>query len=878
MAPRKKREPGTELILIAEDSRTQAEQLRFILEDHGYTVCVASNGREALAMAREDPPDLVISDVNMPEMDGYELCRAFKEDPDLRETPLMLVTTLSAPHDVVHGLECGADNFITKPYEEESLVARLRYLLTNNALRGTSRMRTGVEIDLNGKRHFITAERQQILDLLISTYATAVRLSEEAVVRGERLRESYETMAVLHRSAEQLNRAYDEDGVIAETVERLADLNFAKSGWIMVMGSSGQIRAIKSTGLSPEQATMMAAASICTCQRDLHLGKQTGTTQLQICDRLGGADASGHAVIPLIGQQGVFGILAAQHKEARAFAEEELQVLSAMGNQIAAALDRAHLNATLERKIAERTTQLRHEVIERQAAESAAIAASARLERALRASSAGVWELNYQTQRAYYSPRFMSLLGHEEFETEQGFSFFVDNLHDEDRSRVTDDIQAHIDGRAPLRGEFRLCMKNGDYRWFSASGEVSRDHAGQPLYLSGSITDISERRQVEEQLQQSQKMEAIGNLTGGIAHDFNNILAVVIGNLDLLNMEIAEGTEARSLVDIAISASLKGSELTKSLLAFSRRQPLQPKLVSINQLLSTGAKMLSRAIGEAIKVQLNLADGLWPVSIDPSQLESALLNMMVNARDAMPNGGHIIIETRNTALDADYASQNPEVFPGDYVVLEVSDDGAGMPPEVLRRAFEPFFTTKEKGKGTGLGLAMVFGFVKQSGGHIKIYSEVGHGTTIRIYLPKSMQSGEVANDGSARQATRLSRGESILVVEDNPAVRKAVSKQLTGAGYRVKEVEAAVAALALLEADSGIHLVFSDVIMPGTMTGADLAREVKRRWPAIKILLTSGFPEGLLGNGNKIPEGINLLSKPYRMEELFLKIREVIDA
>jgi PAS domain S-box-containing protein len=592
---------------------------------------------------------------------------------------------------------------------------------------------------------------------------------------------------------------------------------------------------------------------------------------------LGNGD-NGHAVVPLIGQQGTFGILAAQHKEDRAFAEEELNVLSAMGNQIAAALDRAHLNATLERKIVERTEQLRLEVIERQAAESAAIAASARLERALRASSAGVWELNYQTQRAYYSPRFMSLLGHEEREAERDFHFFVDNIHDEDKQRVVDAVQAHIQGRNGLRGEFRIRMQNGDYRWYSASGEVTRDQNGQPLYLSGSITDISERRRVEEQLLQSQKMEAIGNLTGGIAHDFNNILAIVIGNLDLLNMEVAEGTEARSLTDTAISAALKGSELTKSLLAFSRRQPLQPKLVSINQLLNDGVKMLSRALGEMVKVQLKLGDGLWSVSIDPSQLESALLNMMVNARDAMPNGGHIIIETRNTALDADYAKENAKVVPGDYVVLEVSDTGTGMSPDVLRRVFEPFFTTKEKGKGTGLGMAMVFGFVKQSEGHIKIYSEVGHGTTIRIYLPKAVQTGETATIGiGSNPSARLARGESILVVDDNPAVRKAVSKQLTGIGYKVKEADAAAGALALLESEPDIHVLFSDVIMPGTMTGADLAREVKRRWPEIKILLTSGFPEGLLENGNKIPEGINLLSKPYRMEELFVKMRQIIE-
>ncbi|HEY1722967.1 MAG TPA: response regulator [Magnetospirillaceae bacterium] len=877
MAPKGRRPEDADQILIAEDSRTQAEQLRFILEDHGYIVRAAANGREALLSARAEPPHLVISDINMPEMDGYEFCRTLKEDSLLRDVPFMLVTTLSSPHDVIHGLECGADNFITKPYDEDFLIARIRYLLTNNALRGTSKVRTGIEIDLSGKRHFITAERQQVLDLLISTYATAVKLSEEAVTRGEKLRESYETMAVLHRSAEQLNRASDEKEVVAEALERIRDLNFVEAGWIMLTRSSGEVRQILSTGLTKEQVADLARLSTCSCQRDALRGGITAATNVHGCERM--PEIATHATVPLVGQQGVFGVLAVLHKESSAFAEEELRVLSALGNQVAAALDRAYLNATLERKIAERTEQLRHEIVERQAAESATAAASARLERALRASSAGIWEVNYQTERTYYSPRFMSLLGYEEQETEKSIGFLLDNIHPEDRPGVVGAVETHVQSQSRLHGEFRVRMKDGEYRWFSASGEVTREQADKPLYLSGSITDISERRRVEEQLFQAQKMEAIGNLTGGIAHDFNNILAIVIGNLDLLTMEIADGSEARALVDTAISASLKGSELTKSLLAFSRRQPLQPKMVSINKLLNDGAKMLSRAIGETIDVQLNLAEGLWSVSIDPSLLESALLNMMVNARDAMPNGGHIIIETRNTTLDAQYASENAEVIPGDYVVLEVSDDGSGMTPDVLRRVFEPFFTTKEKGKGTGLGMAMVFGFVKQSGGHIKIYSEVGHGTTIRIYLPRAARDASVRTvDAQASRSTKFGLGETVLVVEDNVAVRKAVAKQLSGAGYRVQEAEAASAALTLLERDPDIRLIFSDVIMPGAMTGADLAREVKRRWPAIRILLTSGFPEGLLENGNKIPDGINLLSKPYRMEELFTKMREVIDA
>ena len=1016
MALEKQTRGQRDRILIAEDSLTQIEHLRSLLEERGYIVDAAENGRLALEIAKARPPQLVISDVNMPEMDGYEFCGHFKADAALKDIPFMLVTSLTAPADVVRGLECGADNFISKPYEENNLLERVRYLLTNNALRGNSKVRSGIELELGGKVHFITAERHQILDLLISTYAEAVRLSEEAVRRGEQLRESYEIMSVLQKSAEGLNKVRTEDEVVMEALARVRDLPFCRAAWVLLTDDDGMVARAAEAGLAEDEVQALSARAICSCQRDSHLGKLEPAAQIEDCSRMrglgGSSGAVAHASVPLRGQQRNFGILNAYPRDPRPFSAQELHILSGLGSQITAALDRAFLNTNLERKVAARTQDLRREVAVRQAAESTAIAATARLERAQRIAHVGSADVSLTTGQTFWSDEMYRLLGiaprsappgvktfgaavhpedHAKWDDISARSFagqavepielrilradgqvrwllrhservagqdgetvglavtlqditdlksaqdslreyrehlelaqrvgeigsaeidlvtglevwsdehcrlfgvppdaaprradyFMSFVHPDDRHKIVAANERSVRGEEDQDVEFRIIRPDGTERQFVARHHTLRNQRGNAIKLLVTNQDVTaarkaetERKGLEAQLVQSQKMEAVGNLTGGIAHDFNNILAVVIGNLDLLKLELPDEGEVAELIDTAVGACLKGSELTKSLLAFSRRQPLQPKRININKLLQEGTKMLSRAIGESVQVHLKLADALWDTVIDPSLLESALLNMMVNSRDAMPDGGHIVIESRNTWLDESYAAQNAEVVPGEYVVLEVSDTGTGMPPEVLQRVFEPFFTTKEKGKGTGLGLAMVFGFVKQSGGHIKIYSEVGHGTTIRVYLPRAGAEMDTVQNETPSVAPIKTGNEMVLVVEDNPSVRRGVCKQLKGAGYRIEEADTATKALELLEGGLVPDLVFSDVIMPGGMTGADLARTVAKRWPAMKVLLTSGFPEGLLENGNKLPGGVNLLSKPYRMDDLLRKLREVFD-
>jgi CheY-like chemotaxis protein len=372
-------------------------------------------------------------------------------------------------------------------------------------------------------------------------------------------------------------------------------------------------------------------------------------------------------------------------------------------------------------------------------------------------------------------------------------------------------------------------------------------------------------------------MEAVGQLTGGVAHDFNNLLGIIIGNLDIAVEQAASDPGLREIIVEALNGALRGAELTRRLLAFSRKQPLQPAVVDLNQGLPQIAGMLRRTLGEQVTVELHPDPALWPVRVDPAQLDEAILNLAINARDAMPKGGTVSIETHNVRLDHDYVAANPEAAPGEYVQLSVSDTGSGMSAEVIERCFEPFFTTKGIEKGTGLGLSMVYGFVKQSGGHIKIYSEVGHGTTVKIYLPRSDADASGRGRADAGNDAPASGSEVVLMVEDNKDLRVVTLKQLTDLGYRTLEAENARQALTILAAHPEIDLLFTDIVMPGGMTGTELAREAKRLYPKLKILLTSGYTARATANGFHDIEGLELLNKPFRKRDLAARLRSVLE-
>jgi PAS domain S-box-containing protein len=445
----------------------------------------------------------------------------------------------------------------------------------------------------------------------------------------------------------------------------------------------------------------------------------------------------------------------------------------------------------------------------------------------------------------------------------------------EERGRVAT-LLAACDSAGHVAFEALQTRKDGSA--FPTQMDITsvRDSDGTVRYRIASAFDISARRQAEDQLRQFLKMEAIGNLTGGMAHDFNNLLGVIIGNLDLARPQLAALGAVDELVGDALDAALRGADLTRRLLAFARQQPLLPEPIKLNELIAGMVKLLDRTLGENIEISLDLGADLWTVVADPTQLETSLMNLATNARDAMPKGGRLMIATGNRQLDADYAAAHAEVVPGDYVAIEVSDTGSGIAPETLKRVFEPFFTTKERGKGTGLGLSMVFGFMKQSGGHINIYSEPGAGTTFRLYLPRAA-AGERGAAESAAVPLAKAEGETVLAVEDNPALRRVVARQLKELGYRVIEADGAAAAMAVLESRN-VDLLFTDIVMPGELDGFELARRVIARWPRIKVVFTSGFPEAKVDDKfRSLGTAARLLSKPYRKDDLARILRDALD-
>ena len=468
---------------------------------------------------------------------------------------------------------------------------------------------------------------------------------------------------------------------------------------------------------------------------------------------------------------------------------------------------------------------------------------------------------------------------------------FDDLLQQDDRAVFLQGISDLIQGgRSSWQHGLRFQCPDGKAVNCATSVVLARNDNGDIEHLTIQIADNTDKVQAERNLQQAQKMEAIGQLTGGLAHDFNNLLTVVIGNLELLEGRLATDDRGAKRLAEAIAAARKGSDLTRQMLAFARKQVLEPTVVKINELIGGISPLIARTIGETVELKAIAMDGEPKAMIDASQLESAVLNLSINARDAMPKGGLLTIETQPAYLDAAYAARHPEVTPGHYVMVAVSDTGSGMTPELLEKVFQPFFTTKGNGKGSGLGLSMVYGFIKQSGGHISVYSEVGHGTSIKMFLPRRFAPGEAVPEvaGAVSAAPAIAEPEAaapapktaakILVVEDQEAVRAVACGFLADFGYDIVEAEDGLQALARLQENPDVDLMFSDVVMPGGMNGFDLAQAARSIRPGLKIVHTSGYPKGAMVHQEepRFREGF-IIMKPYRREDLQKIIRDALD-
>jgi len=594
-----------------------------------------------------------------------------------------------------------------------------------------------------------------------------------------------------------------------------------------------------------------------------------------------------------------FGILQVDSREPRQFTRDETAFLRGYANLIAGAVQRLRV-----------LDEMRD--------------SAARLRLALEAGAMGTWELDLASGGTFRSPRYYQIFGYATQPPAWNFDVFLGHVLPEDRERVSAVFRHASDNAAALHVECRVRRAGDDAtRWIELHGRPDGARGNTPpTRLVGIIGDITERKlaeealrrsnqtleasvaertgelieanarleaeaedreRVEEALRQAQKMEAVGQLTGGLAHDFNNLLTGISGSLELIRSRIAQGRadEIDRYIESATVSANRAASLTHRLLAFSRRQTLDPKPTDVNRLIRSMEELFRRTVGPAIQLETSFAAEPWPTLCDPHQLENALLNLVLNARDAMPGGGHLLIETANSSLldrrgaPKDWPPRN--VPPGEYVALSIADSGTGMTPEVVARAFDPFFTTKPIGQGTGLGLSMIYGFVQQSGGHVRLRSEEGQGTTVAIYLPRHLGlavDGQEA--GVASELPEAATNAVVLVVEDEPAVRMIVVDVLSDLGYAVLQADNGQSGLTILESGAHINLLLTDVGLPGGMNGRQLADVARQRRPDLKVLFVTGYAESTAVGGGRMERGMELMTKPFAVAALAAKVQSII--
>ena len=833
-------------LLVVDDNADLRDYMSRILRAAGHHVRVATDGEAALAAARAEPPDLVLSDVMMPRLDGFGLLRELRADPVLRETPVVMLSARAGEEARVDGIEQGADDYLTKPFSARELLARVAGNLQ------LARLRRETEMKLR--------EESRTLEILNRVGATVAAELD-------------------------LKRAVQ---IVTDAATELTGAAFGSFFYNVLDDQGGSYMLYTLSGIPQDSFERFPMPRNTAVFAPTFMGEGIVRSDDITQDPRYGHNAphrgmpKGHLKVrsylaaPVQSRGGeVVGGLFFGHPEAGVFTERSERIVAGIAAQAAIAIDNARLYEAAQREIAERgkaQDALRdlNETLERRVIETVA-------------DRDRLWELSedllvvadVEGRLQRVSPSWSSMLGHNLHWLKS--RSYADLVHPDDIGIVSMHLAELRRTGVPVRYENRFKRIDGTWRWvawtLALDPDSERIHGvGRDVTADKETTEALQH--AEEALRMAQKMEAIGKLTGGVAHDFNNLLQVIGGNLQLLAKDVAGSEKPEQRVRNALAGVARGANLASQLLAFGRRQPLAPKVVNLGRFVRGLDDMLRRALGDGVEIETIVSGGLWNTLVDPFQVENALLNLAINSRDAMSGHGRLTIEAGNAALDDVYAKRNGEVTPGQYVMLAVTDTGAGMAPEIRERVFEPFFTTKPEGQGTGLGLSMVYGFVKQSGGHVKIYSEQGHGTTIRIYLPRVRQEEDLETNidaGPAKGGT-----ETILAVEDDEEVRATVVEMLSDLGYRVLKAKDAQSALAIIESGVPIDLLFTDVVMPGPLRSPELARKARERLPTIAVLFTSGYTDNAIVHSGRLDEGIELLSKPYTHEALARKVRYVL--
>jgi PAS domain S-box-containing protein len=844
-------------VLVVDDSPTQAKELRLVLEPAGFSVTLASDAAAGIRELESGGFEIIISNNTIPGTSGYDFCMQVKTDRRWREIPVILLTTLSDPMDIIQGLECGADNFVTTPFDPANLTARIRNILENRRMRAEGKPRTGVETIFLGRKFTVNPDREKTLDLLISTFEETVRTNQELRASRAAHSETAEVLRGLTRVAAGLNSAKTVEEVLDGTLARALELPGIRAGWVSLREETGEFRLAAAAGLPPGLAEPGTFEGDCTCRRMLLSGELDRALNILECERIKNSrgDTSGlrcHASIPLWVGRRKLGVMDLAGPGEGVFQEDVLAILHGIGNQVGVALDRVRLQTQLEGRV--RMSEEKYHHLMESAGDAILI----------HDLDLRILEVNHQAEILFGRPR-SDLVGRSPVE-------FIA----QDQRGMEQGWQEKLLKEGVLRiHEVRHEKPGGEQVWCDVS--VTLVTVGEERLAFAIVRDVTERNRLERQFHQAQKMDAVGRLAGGVAHDFNNLLTVISGYANFLEEGVREDPRLATFVGEIDKAANRAATLVRQLLAFSRKQIVSPRVLNPNVVVSDMGNMLRRLIGEDVELVTVLAPDLWSVETDPAQIDQVIMNLAVNARDAMPDGGSLTIETGNVEIDEERARSHMGLAPGPHVLLAVSDTGTGMDEDTQAHIFEPFFTTKGEGKGTGLGLATVYGVVKQNRGSIYVYSEPGHGTTFKLYLPRARGEAEAMEPAAAMPGAR-GGPETILVVEDNPQVRRFVCSALGGFGYRVLEADGSAAAVALCEGEAGgIDLMVTDVVMP-EMSGRKLALRLEAVCPRMKVLYISGYTDSAITNHGILERGLSFLQKPFSSEALARRVREILDA
>jgi PAS domain S-box-containing protein len=882
-------------VLVVDGDAPSLAAITRMLADAGYQVTQALDGAHAIREASGQRPDLVLLSVDLPDMTGLEVLRQLKAVAELAELPVVLLGPAAGAPEQRLPADTGADDFIDRPFSVQTLLARVRMLL---------RHREGGPQEQNAAMLRIACKVARLGGWTLELPQRTLSWSDENCAIHEvpagylpTFEEGIGLFAPEHR-AEVLRRvqACERDGTPYD-IELPKHTAKGRQIWVRSIGEAvrdAQGRIIRLQGAFQDISDRKRAEEALRAnEARFRTVVQSSWDVFQLVDPGGRIAYESPSVTRVLGYvpQELVGrnVLEFVHPDDAALMRDTASVSQQPGGGGVRTLvlrvrhkdgtwrwvESYEVDLTDNPDVGAVAVNYR-DITERRAAEEALRESEERFRLLALSSNDAILDWDISGDTVWWNEGFELLTGDPRGVDSRGSEVWSSRLHPQDRDRIVAGIGQAVRGsRDQWADSYRFQRRDGSYADISGRAYLIRDAAGVAVRMIGSMTDVTGRLALEEQLRQSQKLELIGQLTGGVAHDFNNLLTVILGNAEILSEQLAGNARLAPLADMAVEAAQRGAELTQRLLAFARRQALEPKALDVNQLVAGMDALLRRTLGEHIEIGFAPGAGLWRALVDPVQLESALLNLCLNARDAMAGGGQLTIKTANSYVSEDQAPRRGDALPGHYVMLSVSDTGTGIAPEHLSHVFEPFFTTKETGKGTGLGLAMIYGFVKQSGGHVNVDSESGHGTTVRLCLPRALQAAAPARP-AVRDSQAVGGSESVLLVEDDELVRRYAYDQLVALGYQVRQAHDGAQALEVLGSDIVIDLLFTDVVMPG-MSGRQLADRARALRPALKVLYASGYAENEIVHHGRLDPGTQLLAKPYRRDELARRIREILD-